>query len=245
MQGITKLLKLLRWMFSWFGTMPKLSILQRKLHAVERDLKRSGGRPVVYADETPVSMLPPLTKNRTASMDAGKARSKRKPPGLKPLTFAEKAKLREDLLQIPGEFSATLVDIVHAEKKASLEDGTVEYEIEIDIDKLDTKVLKKLQQFAKSVLTKPKPRRQTADKTIPAPSQHSPDHHTQEIVPHQSADENDTNSTSSGATISSDGEQRERTMAAPNLNSGVFIHPDEDDEDVDMDVEHTDAWTNF
>jgi hypothetical protein len=65
------------------------------------------------------------------------------------ISFAEKQKLREDLLKVPPTKARPIVEIVSSQADLS---GEGPQEFEVDIDKLDNSTFRKLQQYVRSVL---------------------------------------------------------------------------------------------
>jgi hypothetical protein len=149
------------------------TLTNRKISAAVRDVKQleKKGNPLDSEFVSSEVAVNAATLRKANARTPSSRPAKKSKSGPKNLSYAEKAKLREDLVEISQNTPELIFEVIRDSIEKNL-DGLQEYEI--DIDKLPTPTLRKLQQLVRVESKKKTPsssRRKIDDKGLMQTSQ--------------------------------------------------------------------------
>lgn len=223
------------------------SIWRRKAAALKKDVNRLRRK---AAEE---ALFPQGISATASSRPSSKYQESRRKSSSqskissRPLSYEEKDRLRHGLMQIPVDKIQAVIDIIGASTSGGSQ------EIEVDIDKLDTSTLRRLQSFVRNTLRPAKPQSSSLKSESQNQFAKSSTDNTKDIPPYSISEavSSDDESSSSFDSDSSDEEPvhlSEASQALPSANMTAEAAPkivSPTVENNDVLVENPDAWSSL
>jgi hypothetical protein len=207
------------------ATLEMERIWNRKRENLKRERRRSLQSPMVreQAEHTSHSMLSAPNTNDV----------------IRPLTFVEKSKLRADIVKVPANHFQKMIDIVGQ----SIVHGAAATELELDLEKMDPQMLRKLQKFVGSVVPK------TASRVRPSvtgtPTRRLSNSMSTVATAVLASESDSDASSSSGLDSESSDDEMVPPMGLPPMNPVPAPVPAAVDAAPAVEEVNTDAWSNL